>query len=144
MHIHVYENPARFAPCRSDREIPYVSLETISEFSNMSMNMTREWLRVEIEIKTTSPTHVYDGVTYLPAHAILQYLTTEERPSGKADPRRQLLDIDQALDLLTAKLGKYLAPWAQHHQPVEVRQALRTILKRDAILNVGCGAAIPV
>ena len=42
MHIHGKENPARFAPCREPREIPYVSLETISEFPNMSMDMTMD------------------------------------------------------------------------------------------------------
>ena len=147
MHIHGKENPSRFATCGEHRNIPYVSLETISEFSNMPMAMTMDWLSIEIK----TPTHVCDGVTYLPAHAIIQYLTTDDQPTDDqptddqptTDAGRPLLDVEDALNVMTSKLGRYLDPWAEPHTPVEVRRALRTILKHDAILNTPCGTLIP-
>ena len=51
--------------------------------------------------------------------------------------------MDNALKLVTSKLGKYLDPWAESNQPAHVRQALHTILKRDAVLNASCGTMIP-
>ena len=44
MHIHLDENAARYAACESPKTVPYVSLETIAKFSNMTMTMTQAGL----------------------------------------------------------------------------------------------------
>ena len=65
---------------------------------------------------------------------------------GNSLPRnegRPLLDVGDALKLVTSKLGKYLDPWAKPNHPADVRRALHTNLKRDAALNASCGTMIP-
>ena len=91
MHIHLEENPARYAPCESSKNLLYVSTETLAKFSNMDMNMTLEWVRVN-----KVSVHKCQDETYVTAHSILQFLTEDNDPP---------MDVDAGLNLLTAKLG---------------------------------------
>ena len=98
MHIHLDENPARHAACESSESVPYVSLETIARFSNLDMTATRKWVRVN-EV----PVHVFHRVTYVAAHAILQFLTKHNKTSDKPP-----MDVHAGLDLLTAKIAPHV------------------------------------
>ena len=91
MHIHLGENPARYAPCESSKNLLYVSTETLAKFSNMDMNMTLEWVRIN-----KVSVHKCQDETYVTAHSILQFLTEDNDPP---------MDVDAGLNLLTAKLG---------------------------------------
>ena len=135
MHIHLDENPARPVACKSSPSMPYVSLETIADFSNLDISTTRKWVRVN-EI----PVHTCNRVAYVATHAILQFLTDREETSTAP-----AIDVNTALELLTSKLVPKLLPWTSDAlEPADVHEGLRKIIKRYAILNVPCGTRIPI
>ena len=98
MHIRLDENPVRYVACKSSPSMPYVSLETIAKFSNLDMTATRKWVRVN-----KVPVHVCRRVTYVAAHAILQFLTKHNKTSDKPP-----MDVHAGLDLLTAKIAPHV------------------------------------
>ena len=98
MHIHLDENPIRRIACKSPPSMPYISLQTIARFSNLDMTATRKWVRVN-EV----PVHVRCRVTYVAAHAILQFLTKHNKTSDKPP-----MDVHAGLDLLTAKIAPHV------------------------------------
>ena len=131
MHIHLTENPCRSATCDVPSTAPMVSLETISEFSHMTGDMAETWLQ-----SIDSPPHICGDVRYLPTSSIISWLTEQNQPP---------MPVNQAIDLLTAKLGPYLD---NHTKPAftqcDTRVALASAIKIDVALDAPCGSAIPI
>ena len=89
MHIHLDENAARYAACESPKTVPYVSLETIAKFSNMTM--TQDWVRIN-----NVPVHECSAGKYVAAHStVVKKVDFSYMPIGqpslktRSPPRRR-------------------------------------------------------
>ena len=122
MHIHIDQNPSIELDCKHGLTVPMISLPVIQHFANMDDQMVATWA----EQLGEGAVHKCGNNLYIPAHRILKFLVIDNQPP---------MDPQQALEMLSVKAAKHIAPFVELYTPKATLQSTRDMIAFDTALN---------